>query len=255
MSLDLGLTETEVRLEAEGIGFPDGGHLSWNAVEGIARSDNKCWVVEDEEAESIQVFSETTGWVRTLMPTSGAPTMLVSGISMHRIKGIEPHKDTLLKMRTIAPIVGRVLDTATGLGYTAIEAARTAEEVVTIEIDPAGLQVARYNPWSRDLFENPKIKQIVGDAFEEVPKLESGSFSRVIHDPPAFALGGELYSAAFYAQLFRVLSRGGRLFHYIGDLDSKSGRVITKGVVSRLEAAGFTRITRRPEAFGVAAHK
>jgi predicted methyltransferase len=148
-----------------------------------------------------------------------------------------------------------VLDTATGLGYTAIEAARTADEVITIEIDPSGLEVARYNPWSRDLFENPKIHQIVGDAYDELPKLETGSFSRIIHDPPAFSLGGELYSAAFYKELYRVLKHSGRLFHYIGDLESKSGRVVTKGVVQRLNEAGFQRIARRPEAFGVVAHK
>jgi predicted methyltransferase len=189
------------------------------------------------------------------MPTEGAPTMLVSGISMHRIKGIDPYKDTLLKVKPLQPIVGQVLDTATGLGYTAIEAAKTAERVVTIELDPAGLEVARYNPWSRNLFENPRITQIVGDAFEEVPKMESESFTRIIHDPPAFGLGGELYSGEFYRELYRVLARNGRMFHYIGDLESKSGRVVTKGVVRRLEEAGFKRITRRPEAFGVLVYK
>lgn len=61
------------------------------------------------------------------MPTGGAPTLLVAGFPMHRIKGIDPHEDTLIKFQTIAPLVGRVLDTATGLGYTAIEVVKTAE--------------------------------------------------------------------------------------------------------------------------------
>ena len=82
---------------------------------------------------------------------------------MHRIKGIDPYQDTLKKIRTVAPISGRVLDTCTGLGYTAIEAAQTAREVVTIELDPTVLEVARLNPWSRELFDNPRIQQIVGD--------------------------------------------------------------------------------------------
>ena len=251
----MGLTTSEVRLDESGVSFPDGEMLSWNAIETIAHSENKCWAVDSDGAELIQVYSETTHWVRTLMPTEGAPTMLVSGISMHRIKGIDPYKDTLLKVKTVAPITGRVLDTATGLGYTAIEAARTAHEVVTIEIDPAGLEIARHNPWSRGLFKNPRIRQIVGDANEEIKSLETDYFSRIIHDPPAFSLGGELYSEAFYKQLYRILTRNGRLFHYIGDLESKSGRVVTKGVVQRLERAGFGRITRRPEAFGVVATK
>ena len=60
-------------------------------------------------------------------------------------------------MKSITPIVGCVLDTATGLGYTAIEAAKTAEQVVTIELDPVALEIARLNPWSQTMFDNPEI--------------------------------------------------------------------------------------------------
>ena len=115
------------------------------------------------------------------------------------------------------------------------------------------LQVARRNPWSQALFNNPKIQQIFGDSFEEVQKLPDESFGRIFHDPPTFKLAGDLYSAAFYRHLFRVLKRGGRLFHYIGDLDSTSGRVVAKGAVRRLQEAGFARVERRPEAFGLVA--
>ena len=97
--------------------------------------------------------------------------MLVSGIPMHRIKDTDPHADTLEKMRAVRPVVGQVLDTATGLGYTAIEAAKTAAHVTTIELDPAALEVCRRNPWSQALFDNPKITQVVGDSFEVVLEL------------------------------------------------------------------------------------
>jgi uncharacterized protein len=252
-SLDLGLSESEVALRPEGVVFPDGQYLSWEGIEHISENEATCFVVEGNSAAKVQFFSPALNRFYSLMPTKRAPTMLLSGIPMHRIKGIDPHEDTLRKMRTIAPITGRVLDTATGLGYTAIEAARTAEEVVTIELDPTVLEVARRNPWSRDLFGNPKIRQILGDSFEELPKLPGESFSRIFHDPPTFKLAGDLYSGAFYQQLFRVLSRTGRLFHYIGDLDSTSGRVVAKGVVRRLQEAGFSRVERHPEAFGLIA--
>jgi predicted methyltransferase len=52
-----------------------------------------------------------------------------------------------------------------------------------------------------------------------------------------------------------VLKRKGRLFHYIGDLESRSGRNVARGVVRRLQDAGFSRIARKPGAFGVAAYK
>ncbi|HAT44563.1 MAG TPA: spermine synthase, partial [Ktedonobacter sp.] len=48
---------------------------------------------------------------------------------------------------------------------------------------------------------------------------------------------------------------GGRLFHYIGDLNSKSSGTVSKGVVRRLQEAGFTRVVRKSEAYGVVAYK
>jgi len=254
-SLDLGLTTAEVSLELERVLFPVGQWLPWATVEEIAQNDSVCYLIEENEADKIQLFSEVLNRFYSLMPTSGAPTLLVSGIPMHRIKGIDPHRDTLAKMRTITPVSGRVLDTCTGLGYTAIEAAKTADEVTTIELDPAVLEVARLNPWSRRLFEDSRIHQVVGDAYEKVQEFEDASFSRIIHDPPMFSLAGELYSAETYAHLCRVLKPRGRMFHYIGDLSSRSGRNVTRGVVRRLQEAGFSRIARRPEAFGLVAYK
>ncbi|HEX6291121.1 MAG TPA: hypothetical protein VFZ66_18195 [Herpetosiphonaceae bacterium] len=255
ISPDLGLTTVDVGLDAAGARFPGGALLTWDDAETILGAENKCFVLAGDTIDEIRIFSEHTHWVRSLMPTTGAPTMLVSGTPMHRIKGIDPHADTLRKIKTIAPMMGRVLDTATGLGYTAIEAAKTASEVVTIELDPAGLEIARYNPWSRALFTDRKIVQMIGDAFDVVQTFESESFARIIHDPPMFSLAGHLYGGEFYRYLFRVLKRKGRLFHYIGDLESTSGRNIVRGVLRRLQEAGFTRVTRHPEAFGVVATK
>jgi uncharacterized protein len=255
VSLDLGLTGSEVALRPEGVSLPGGQLLAWQDVETINSSETGCYVIEEGAPRKAQIFSEETNRLYSLMPTGGAPTMLISGIPMHRIKGTDPHQDTLQKIKAIAPVVGRVLDTATGLGYTAVAAAQTAEHVVTIELDPAALEMARLNPWSRALFDNPKITQIVGDSFEEIGELGEATFSRVIHDPPAFNLAGDLYSGEFYRQLFRVLRPGGRLFHYIGDLESKSGRVVSKGAARRLQEAGFSRVVRRPEAFGLVAYR
>jgi predicted methyltransferase len=181
--------------------------------------------------------------------------MLIAGFTMHRIVDIDPMQDTRKKIATITPVVGRVLDTATGLGYTAIAAAKTAERVVTIELDPGAQEMARLNPWSRGLFENPKIQQLMGDAYEVVPTFGDESFDRIIHDPPVFSLAGELYSGVFYRELYRILKRGGRLFHYIGNLDSKSSGTVVRGALKRLQEAGFTRVVRRPEAFGIVAYK
>jgi uncharacterized protein len=255
ISPDLGLTTVTVMLKPEGVVFPDGERLGWHSIEKISKSDVNCFILEDNAIRSIQVFSEYTNRVCSLMPTRGAPSMLIAGFVMHRIKDINPIQDTLRKIAALSPIVGRVLDTATGLGYTAIEASKAADEVVTIELDPGVQEIARHNPWSQTMFQNPKIHQILGDACEVVQTFEDGSFSRIIHDPPTFSLAGELYSGAFYQQLFRVLKRGGRLYHYIGDPNSKASGGITKGALKRLQEAGFARVVRKPEAYGVVAYK
>ena len=254
-SPDLGRTATPVALTGEGVVFPGGERLDWASVEKISKSEVNCYLVEDNAIKPVQVFSEYTNRMCSLFPTKGAPSMLIAGFVMHRIKDTDPMRDTRSKIAAIAPISGRVLDTATGLGYTAIEAARSADEVVTIELDPGAQAMARLNPWSRELFDNPKIQQIMGDASEVVQGFEDESFARIIHDPPTLSLAGDLYGGMFYRQLFRVLRRGGRLYHYIGDPNSKASGGVTKGVVRRLQEAGFTRVQRKAEAYGVVAYK
>jgi predicted methyltransferase len=254
-SLDLNLTESEVRLEPELVLFPTGESLAWKSLEEICRNEIACYYVEENAAKAIKGFSEFSGQVYGLMPTDSAPTMLISGIPMHRIKDTNPYQDTLQKIKALAPLKGDVLDTTTGLGYTAIEAAKTARQVVTIEIDPTAQEIARQNPWSRDLFGNPKITQIIGDAFEEIERFEAQAFSAILHDPPMFSLAGDLYSLAFYQQAFHVLKYRGKIFHYIGDPESKTGARVTAGVIRRLQEAGFQQVRRAPRAFGVVAYK
>jgi predicted methyltransferase len=247
------MKKADVALVEQGAVLEDEVTVPWEEFERVAESDRKCYLLNGDHFEEIRVFSDHTGWVRSLCPTSGAPTMLVSGIPMHRIKRTEPWADTRSKLETVAPVKGRALDTATGLGYSAIQLSRTASEVVTIELDPAALEIARLNPWSRPLFDNPKITQIVGDAFEEVVKFPERYFSTVFHDPPTIQLAGELYSHEFYVQLRRVMTGHGKLFHYIGDPDSNLGQKVTGGVIRRLHEAGFGKVEREPEAFGVLA--
>jgi predicted methyltransferase len=255
ISLDLGRSMFELFLLVQGLLLTDESVLGWGVIEKIAGSASGCYVIEDGVPFAIQFYSEETDRMYSLYPTQGAPTMLVSGIPMHRIKDTDPHKDTMEKIRSIKPVVGQVLDTATGLGYTAIEAARTAEHVTTIELDPTALKVCQLNPWSQELFDNPKITQVISDSYDVVAGMESGSFTRVIHDPPVISLAGDLYSGQFYRELYRVMRNRGLLFHYVGDPESKSGHSVTAGVVRRLEQAGFRQVKRVQRAFGVVAVK
>ncbi len=252
---DLNLTQTEVALHPRYVTFFDEVQLIWSDVEKIAVTKNACFAVREGGIHRIQSFSAITNRFCSLMPTPLAPTLLIGGFPMHRIKDTDPYHDTLSKVRALRPVGGRVLDTTTGLGYTAIEAGKTAAHVLTVELDPAVLAVARLNPWSQPLFENPRISQRMGDIADIVQTLEDGSFSRIIHDPPTLSLAGELYSRAFYGRLFRLLLQSGRLFHYLGNPNSGHGARVTKGAVRRLREAGFARVQPCPEAFGVVAYK
>lgn len=254
-TLDLNLSRTTVTLGPDGVILAEGVSVAAEELAEIADVENGCFLIEADSIRRVQLFSEETGRYYSLMPTTGAPTMLISGIPMHRIKGTEPHADTLAKIRAAGPVRGRVLDTTTGLGYTALEAARTADHVTTVELDPAVHEIIRSNPWSRRLFDTPNITPLIGDSSEVILTFADGAFDVIIHDPPMFSLAGDLYSLNFYRQLHRVLARRGRLFHYIGNPESKSGAVVTRGVVRRLQEAGFARVTPKADAFGVAAWK
>lgn len=255
VSPDLGISCVSARLTDEGVNFASGEALSWAEVEKISRSEVNCYTVGADGIAPVQTFSEKTNRVCSLLPTPGAPALLLSGFVMHRIKEIDPWQHAQRMLAPLAPIRGAVLDTATGLGYTAILAARSAEAVTTIELDPGVEAIERLNPWSRELFTNPKITRLLGDAYEVVPTFSAGQFERIMHDPPAFKLAGELYSGAFYRDLHRVLKPGGRLFHYIGDPTSKANGSVTRGVLRRLQEAGFVRVTLRADAYGVVAYK
>lgn len=253
VSLDLSLTQTEVALHHDGVILPNGDLLRWAVIGQIVDRENTCFRIEGGEARAIQAYSEVFDRAYSLYPTESAPTMLVSGKPMHRIKGTDPHRDTMSKMAAIGHANGFVLDTCTGLGYTAIESAKTAALVTTIELDPAAQEIARQNTWSQQLFTNKRIVQIIGDSAEIIVGMETASYNLIVHDPPMFSLGGDLYSLDFYHEAYRVLRPRGKMFHYIGNPDSASGATTTKGVIKRLSQAGFHTIIPKPTAFGVLA--
>lgn len=253
-SIDLGMTQTTLTRVAGGYQLPDGQLLTDQHVNEINDDENGCYVLEGNLIQKVEFFSAFTNRYYSLMPTEAAPTMLISGIPMHRIKGTNPMEDTRQKLKALGRANGLVLDTTTGLGYTAILAAKTANQVITIEFDPTVIEVCRANPWSQELFTNPKIQQLIGDSADLAPTFPDETFNAIIHDPPTFNLAGHLYSGELYATFYRILRSNGKLFHYIGNPESRYGATTGRGVVNRLRSAGFT-VSPRERAFGVVAEK
>ena len=90
ISLDLGLSLARVRLTPERVHLPEDASLSWDEVQHIHNNPQAVFRIVGHDIEKVQVFSEQFGRLYSLMPTAGAPTMLISGIPMHRIKNTDP---------------------------------------------------------------------------------------------------------------------------------------------------------------------
>lgn len=254
LSTDLGLSTVQVKKVEIGWALPDGQALTFEQIKAISEDENSCFLYFKGRITKVEAFSAYTNRYYSLMPTPKAPTMLISGIPMHRIKGTTPVEDTDRKIESIGKPFGRILDTATGLGYTAIRAAQTATAVITIEFDPVVMDICRINPWSRELFTNPKIHKLIGDSGDLAAIFHDETFNAIIHDPPTFNLAGHLYSQRLYRVFYRILKPNGRMFHYIGNPDSRSGATIGRGVVDRLQQSGFS-VKPKGHAFGVLAKK
>ncbi|USS41695.1 methyltransferase domain-containing protein [Thermococcus aggregans] len=254
-NLDLRKTNRShvVIVEEDKVIFPDGSEVEKDLLKKIAKDDSTVYFLRGGHLYKAAIA--TDGFYK-LVPTI-PPTIEINGIRMHRTKEVNPLKDTRNKIETVNPKEGEfVLDTCMGLGYTAIESAKRGAYVITIEKDPNVIELARLNPWSREVFTSQNIQLIQGDAFEVVKKFNDESFDVVIHDPPRFSLAGQLYSEEFYAELFRILKPKGRLFHYVGNPGKKYRRKdLQKGVRERLRNVGFKNIKRVDEALGIVASK
>jgi len=181
-----------------------------------------------------------------LVPTDwGPPTFEIDGIKMLPTAKVSPYADAQRKVGLIAPRGKVVLDTCGGLGYFAAWCLHEgAERVLSFEKHAGVLWLRSLNPWSPGSpWQEPpgaalELRQ--GDIAQQIGTLPDRSVDAILHDPPRFAIAGELYSQAFYGQLARVVRAGGMLFHYTGAPNSVSrGRELAREVAARLHQAGF----------------
>lgn len=254
VSLDMGLTTTVIKRTNEGISFPKGEYVDYGSLEKIAEKEDAAYFVSGDDVYQVAISGKH---FYKLVPTPGAPTLEIDGIRMHRTKEMTPDEDTKRKLDKLRVNGGTVLDTCTGLGYTAIESMRRgALQVVTVELEPSVLLIARMNPWSRGLWEEPGVHMLLGDSFHVVKGLPGCCFDYVVHDPPRHGHAGHLYSGEFYRELWRLMRPGGRLFHYTGEPGSRYRRVdISRGVASRLRETGFVGVSYHEDVMGFTAVK
>jgi len=226
-SLDLGLTKTILKLEK--IKF---------SIGKIKDDEKDAYLLVGKKLKKVQFFSPETNLAYTLIPTSGRPILQVSGTPMHKQAFVE-------RIQT-ERLTGRVLDSGTGLGYTAIEAAKTADLVMSIEIDENVMRMARLNPFSQELFQE-KIILISGDLTLEITKFKNEEFDYLIFDGGTPKSSGEFFSIDNYREAFRVLKRRGRLYHYLPKHHITRGRDFIGEMIKKMISAGFILVERNDE--------
>lgn len=189
--------------------------------------------------------SRYAGRLIKLVPTEwGAPTFEIDGIKMLPTAKESPLDDARRKVALVDPRGRTVLDTCGGLGYFAaccLDA--SVARIDSFEKNPDVLWLRTLNPWSPDPdapAAGGRLQLAHGDITAAIVAMPSTSYDAILHDPPRFGIAGELYSAAFYSEMSRLLRRGGKLFHYTGAPNKlTSGRDVPREVAKRLETTGF----------------
>ena len=250
-SLDLGRSRTTVQVDADG--------WSWNGRRFPLPASIKERTVYAWTGAAFEPVSRYGRALIKLVPTDwGPPTFEIDGIKMLPTSKVSPYDDARRKVELVQPRGRRVLDTCGGLGYFAAWCLEYgAARIQSYEKNPDVLWLRSLNPWSPDspwwTADRAALALAGGDVTQAIAALPDGSFEAALHDPPRFGIAGELYSATFYAELYRVLARGARLFHYTGTPNRlTSGRDVPNEVAARLQRVGFA--TRR-EGDGVLATK
>jgi predicted methyltransferase len=253
VSVDLNKTVQSLSVNDDHVVFDHNNKLTRDELLSISKRANRIFVLENN---ALRVLEYRDRSYYKLVPTNGAPTVEIDGIKMHRSKGIDPFEDARLKASEVVRSADRVLDTCGGLGYTAICSVRLgARYVLSVEHNEFIRRLRSENPWSMDLSDQT-IDQVSADVSDYISQIESESFEAIIHDPPRFSLAGKLYGKEFYRQLYRVLVKGGKVFHYTGNpYVVRRGNTFLTNTAKRLKSAGFSAVSLREHILGVKATK
>ncbi len=250
ISLDLGLSKAAVEKSKDGATFPGGQFISTEKLLHAKRRhhDEDCFKIDGNSIFYLYRFDGKTAYRLYEPKKDWPPTLWINGSMMHTVSVSKPTDEAMEKARELGRRPGMVLETCFGLGYSAIALIQKcgAIGVSSHEISSDVLDIARENPWSGKALSDSRINVSNNDIKEAIHEVEDSSFDSVLHDPPNVKIDGELYSEKFYSELFRVLKRGGKLYHFVGGGKTPHEYKVnyTRGVMRRLSEAGFSSVKR-----------
>lgn len=234
-TLNLGISKTKVKLSKNGFYYKN----KLISLPKLRDDDHSCYVLIRDKLEKVQWFSNETKQMYKLVPTSNRPILQISGTSMHKFPFVERIKADKL--------TGKILDAGTGLGYTAIVAAETAEQIITVEFDQNVIEMQKLNPYSQELFKRKNIKRLKGDIVRIIKKFSDQEFDFIIFDAGTPRSSGEFFSQNNYQEAYRVLKSGGKMYHYLPKHLITHGRDFAGEVILRLRKLGFELVERNEE--------
>ncbi len=215
--------------------------------------DNTVHVYDGKELFKLATF--TDGYYALKM-IKGEPVLEINGIRMHvfSASGVFTYAKKIVEWLKVKR-GERILETCFGQGYITRELVKKGANVVGFEISPAVLDIAEWNPYSKELFTNPNVVIKNEDVVEGIKKLKRQTFDKIVHDPPSMRTSPYLYSRPFYRELYRVAKKHTLLYHYIGSFGKKKGKNIKEVVEQRLEEVGWKVIAYNEALQAVLARK
>ncbi len=236
LSLDLNLSKNRFAIRGNCLVLDNSLEIDIKELAPVASSRQKVFVLGRDGLSPIEIRAD--GYYK-LVPTDTVPTLEINGIKMHRSKDIDPLVDAREKTKLVVKPQDHVLDTCSGLGYSAVFALKAgARQVVSTEKSLPVIQIRCRNPWlmgngnaptdstrvglsqvslspvGLSQSDSARIEWVHADITRYIPTLDDLSFDAVIHDPPRFnSATGELYGKSFYTQLFPVMKPVSPLFH------------------------------------------
>ncbi|MGB9638213.1 MAG: methyltransferase domain-containing protein [bacterium] len=238
LNLDLNLTNKQYRvyLEKDGIYFPQVNlKLDYDLVKKYSKKEELLYLIREDGIIPLIFFENKSYRILSTIP----PSLEIDGIRMHttNVSNEIDQKIEILKIKKGQ----KVLDTCCGFGYTATAAAKKGAKVITIELDPFVIKLAKLNPYSKNLFDNKNIILILGDSTKILKNNIEDYFDVIIHDPPKLSpKTGNLYSNELYIIFYKLLKPNGVLFHYIGNPGKKyRNKDLLHTISKRLSEIGF----------------
>lgn len=246
LSLDTGRTFQHIELSEVGPILPE-GVLEWQIVEKLFKDRVHVYAFDGESPEPVRAFDQETGAMLLLTSTDASPSLMIAGQPVRRMGRLDPFEEAKRRVKALGRIKGDSLDTHFGLGYHAHHLAIASRHVETVDFYEATSELCEQNPWSCGVLLSDKVHFQIGDILESIEDFSLGEFEAIVHDPPNFSINAEMYSEEFYAELRRVLRKGGRLAHSIGSLTTGNGPKLVKQTTTRLRNAGFVHFESLPE--------